>query len=131
MALQVYNEVLAIARAEGGLVGTFFWSAISPTFTEPDEFAVTLHRVPARDQQEPESQDLYLVEGSGALYMPSHAALERVKEQSDAGDSPPSERMNSSDVENANDAVLLDIIQRHAISMSSLNAGWLPDCQLM
>ena len=121
----MYDEIATIAKAERGIAGSFFWSAVGPAFREPDAFSVRLQAVPRRQDQGLAAQFSNLVEGSSAHVFQGLRPLEHPQLPSETG---AVEADKSKDV--LVDAVLCLIID-HAFQMSSLNVSWLPECPMM
>ena len=127
--LQVYDEILAAAKAGEGFAGSFFWSAVGPAFAEPDAFSLKLAPIPRRQAEGLGAHISYLVEGSGTHLMqraePEEDTLELCSSHMSA-----TERSTGRDEEDQIEAVIR-IIMDHASQMSSLNVSWLPECPVM
>ena len=128
-SLQVYDEITTLARAERGVTGSFFWSAVGPAFLEPDSFSVRLQPIPQRQAQGLAAQISCLVEGSGAhasqVSAPQEGTLQHLCSHSNNVEA--GAEYNDS----AADEAILRVVVEHTSQMSSLNASWLPECPVM
>lgn len=126
------DEILALAKAERGIGGSFFWSAVGPAFSEPDAFSVALRVIPQKQAQDLAAQLSYLVEGSinHVLQGSGHGVSQEDDLEHPCSDPNVAEEEPETSGGLSDEAVL-SLIVDHASHMSSLNVGWLPECPVM
>ena len=128
----MYAEILELAKAGEGIAGSFFWSAVSPTFPQADALSIKLAEIPRGETQGLAAHITHLIEGSGMHTMQSTEPPRSEEEDTtDKGSQGEIAREEADNSQSGNDEAMINIIMDHASHVSSLNAGWLPGCPVM
>lgn len=133
----MYGDIVASARADSGLVGSFFWSAVGSTYKEVDDFSISMNPSSGEDDHivteesslaDPEN----LPSGSphGSVCIEPQEKPQNVATSVSAGQAALTVPPNLTD-RTAEDERTVQTIRKHAATLASLDASWVSECLQM
>lgn len=123
--LQVYAEILRLAKAHEGMTGSFFWAAVGSAHSGHDEFSICL------------SNDTHALLVEDDIRFMRQTENQRSKISMAATETSLfSETLPRGNVEICHKRCrgqeeVTHFIRKHAASINSLNSSWIPDCPVM